>query len=232
MSGSGLAKAILVHRQAVPGLATYVAGLDAFPRRALSETAAAPDASIGAPPAAPVAMVAAFVELWGEAEALRAAVACWPEAASAWLVEETRPADAPRSWPSGSPSPGLRRVSSVFRRPGLARAAFAEHWRTRHAAIAMSFTVPIWRYGQNVVVEALRGDGGEDGFAVLHFRTARELAARWAEHPDEAQRGREDAAQFMDLARGFDAIMTETLWEAADPGAPAPRGDRSADPCG
>lgn len=231
MSGGGLAKAILVHRRVVPGLATYVAGLEAFPRRALSETAAAPGAPIGARAALPASTAAAFVELWGEADALRAAVARWPEAASAWLVEEARIADAARTWPCGTPSPGVRRVSSVFRRPGLSRAAFAEHWRTRHAAIAMSFTVPIWRYGQNVVVEALRGDGGEDGFAVLHFRTARELAARWAEHPDEAQRGREDAARIMDLERGWDAIMTETLWEAGDPHTPSPRDDRPEDPC-
>lgn len=231
MSRGDLAKAILVHRHPLPELATYVAGLDAFARRALSVAEAAPADSIGASSAPPASRAAAFIELWGTADALRAAVARWPEAPSAWLVEETRPADAPRSWPSGTPSPGLRRVSSVFRRPGLSRAAFAEHWRTRHAAIAMSFTVPIWRYGQNVVLEALRGDGGEDGFAVLHFRTARDLAARWAEHPDEAQRGREDAAQIMDLERGWDAIMTETLWEAGDPPAPSTSLDRSEDPC-
>lgn len=218
MSGDDLAKAILVHREAAPELATYVAGLDGFPRRALSVVAAAADASVSpptSPEAAPTA--AAFVELWGPVDALRAAVARWPESPSAWLVEEARPADALRTWPSGTPSPGVRMVSSVFRRPELSRAAFSECWFRQHVAIAMAFTVPIWRYGQNVVIEALRGDGGEDGFAVLHFRTARDLAARWAEHPEEARRGREDAARFMDLERGWSAIMTETLWEAEIP---------------
>jgi hypothetical protein len=231
VSRGDLAKAILVHRHPVPELAACVAGLEACPRRALSEIAAARAGSNGASSAPTASTIAAFVELWGPADALRAIVARWPEAPSAWLVEETRPADAPRTWPSGTPSPGLRMVSSVFRRPGLSRAAFADHWRTRHAAIAMSFSVPIWRYGQNVVIEALRGDGGEDGFAVLHFRTAQDLAARWAEHPDEAERGREDAAQFMEQERGWNAIMTETLWETGDPGASDRPIDRGEDPC-
>ncbi len=231
MSRGDLAKAILVHRHPLPELAQYVAGLDAFSLRALSESAADSAFSIGVPSAPPASTAAEFVELWGTADALRAAVARWPEAPSAWLVEESRIAEAPRTWPSGTPSPGVRMVSSVFRRPELSRAAFAERWRTQHAAIAMSFTVPIWRYEQNVVVEQLRGDGGEDGFAVLHFRTARDLAARWADHPDEARRGREDAAQFMDLERGWNAIMKETLWEFGDPNPPSPSSDHPEDPC-
>lgn len=231
MSRGDRAKAILVHRHPAPGLAAYVAGLDAFSRRALSVIEAPPAGSVGAPSEPTASTAAAFIELWGPADALRAIVARWPEAPSAWLVEETRLADAPRSWPSGTRSPGLRMVSSVFRRPEFTRAAFAERWRTRHAEVAMSFSVPIWRYEQNVVIEALRGDGGEDGFAVLHFRTAQDLGARWADHPDESRRGREDAEQFMALERGWNAIMTETLWEAGEPDAADRLIDRGEVPC-
>ena len=72
-------KAILVHREPVPGLSDHLARLEALPMRALSVPAKE------TPPAA----VAAFVELWGPVEALRAAVSLWPEPVSAWLVDES-----------------------------------------------------------------------------------------------------------------------------------------------
>ena len=108
-------------------------------------------------------------------------------------------------------------MSSVHRKPGLDREAFARHWRGPHAEIALSFTIPVWRYGQNVVVEtwgqAGGPEGGEDGFAVLHFRTAEDLAERWAKHPEEARRGAEDAARFIDGTRGWSCVMREIAWE-------------------
>jgi len=158
--------------------------------------------------------VAAFVELWGSREAIDAAIEAWPAPAAAWLVDEFRPADAPRSWPRGEVSPGVRLVSSVYRKRELDRTAFARYWRTVHAEIAMSYTIPVWRYSQNIVVEALAPDDGEDGFAVLHFRSREDLAARWLQYPKEAQRGAQDAARFMDTARGWSVEMTERLWEA------------------
>lgn len=203
------AKAILVHAGSAATARTdsllrdHLAALETLPRRALS----LPSSD------APAPSIAAFVELWGTRRALRAAIAEWPEPAAAWLVDEFLPADAPRTWPSGQQSPGVRLVSSVFRRPELDRAAFAHHWRTRHAEIAMSYTIPVWRYGQNVVVEALGRHEGEDGFAVLHFRTREDLAARWAQYPEEARRGAQDAALFMDGNRGWSVTMMETLWK-------------------
>jgi hypothetical protein len=198
-------KAILVHRLPVPGLREHLAGLEGLAMRALS----LPTPDVRDP------AVAAFVELWGEAEALRAVITDWPETASAWLVDEVLPADAKRSWPSGEASPGVRLVSSVHRKPGLERAAFARYWRTRHAEVALSYTIPVWRYSQNVVVESLGPDEGEDGFAVLHFRTHEELAARWTRHPEEARRGAEDAARFMDPSRAWSVTMVETSWVGA-----------------
>ena len=205
-------KAILVHQfQPTEDLREQVAGLAVTPRRALSLPTIQGAAAVGAAADAPA--IAAFVELWGTHTALRAAIATWPAPVSAWLVDEHLPADAPRSWPAGGPSPGVRLVSSVYRKAGLDRSSFSHHWRTLHTEIAMSYTVPVWRYSQNVVVEVLRPDEGEDGFAVLHFRTAEDLAARWSRYPEEARRGAEDAALFMDPRRGWSVAMTETVWE-------------------
>jgi hypothetical protein len=203
----GSPKLILVHRDPLPDLDRHLAGLTAIATRTLSVPASP----------APEPPIAAFVELWGPVESLRAAFASWPAPVSAWLVEETRPADAPRSGPSGSVSPGIRLVSSVYKRPGLDRAEFARYWRGPHAEIALAYTVPVWRYSQNVVVEAWGPEEGEDGFAVLHFRSEEDLAARWSRHPVEARRGAEDAARFMDATRGWNAAMRETVWEQEAP---------------
>jgi len=222
----GAVKAILVHRQSVAGLREFVAGLDALPRRALSLPA----------PWVKTPAITAFVELWGDVDRLRASIADWPLRASAWLVDESLPADAPRTWRAGEPSPGVRLVGSLHRKPGLDRERFAEHWRTRHLEVSMAFTIPVWRYGQNVVVEALsgfgdadgdgdghrhgegdrEGDGAIDGFAVLHFRSREDLAARWSRYPEEARRGAEDAARFMRTDRGWSVEMIEVLWDTDD----------------
>ena len=213
-------KAILVHSarselqpESQPGeyLGQHVAGLASIPRRALSLPVMSGMAAVGT--AADVSAITAFVELWGPDKALRAAVATWPTPISAWLVDESIPADAPRTWPVGEASPGVRLVSSVYRKQGLDRREFSHHWRTRHVEIAMSYTIPVWRYSQNVVVEVLRPGDGEDGFAVLHFRTAEDLAARWSRYPVEARRGADDASRFMDPGRGWSVAMIETVWE-------------------
>lgn len=206
------AKLIVVHRAPAPAplaasLTRHLAGLHVLPRRALS----LPLPSNPSPP------IAAFVELWGPGAELRRAWQAWPALApvraTAWLVAEHRPADAPRTWASGEPSPGVRLVGSVHRRADLDRDAFARYWHGPHTEVARAFTIPVWRYGQNVVVEAWGPDDGEDGFAVLHFCTPEALADRWARYPEEARRGAEDAARFMNTARGWNVVMSETLWE-------------------
>lgn len=198
-------KAIVVSPGPEDALVSHVSALVGL-RRALS---------LPLSPGAPDAL-ASFAELWGAERDVRGAVASWPFAARAWLVAEHTPVDYERTWPSGTPSPGVRMVSSLFRRAGSSRRAFEEHWLGPHTRIARSFTVPVWRYSQNVVVEALSGRGDEDGFVGMHFRTPEELESRWADHPDEARRGAEDAARFLDVGRSVGIRARETVW---DPGA-------------
>jgi hypothetical protein len=201
-----LRKAIVVSRGTEGDLRAHVSALGGL-RRALS-LPLSPD-----PPDA----LSSFTELWGEERDLRSAVASWPFAARAWLVAEHTPLDYERTWPSGTPSPGVRMVSSLFRRPGSSRGEFEAHWLGPHMRIARSFTVPVWRYSQNVVVEALTGHGDEDGFVGMHFRTPEQLESRWADHPEEANRGAADAALFLDLTRLVSIRACETVWGLRTP---------------
>lgn len=194
-------KAILVHRDSIDGLESHLAKLE-LDKRALSLPL----------PGTAESPVSAFVELWDDRAPLLAAIRSWPVEASAWLVEENLPARYERSWPDGVQSPGVRLVSSVHRKAGLSRDEFARYWHTEHAAVALSYTVAVWHYSQNVVVEALGPHSTEDGFAVLHFRTAEDLQTRWTGYPEEAKRGAEDAARFLDASRSWNANMLETVW--------------------
>jgi len=194
-------KAVLISEASGDALRSHLAKLELV-RRALS-LPVTPD-----PPAA----LPSFVELWGGGSELRAVVASWPHPARAWLVAEHVPVAYRRSWPSGEASPGLRLVSTVHRRPGLDRAAFAAHWCGPHVRIATSYSVPVWHYVQNLVVEPLGHASDVDGFVGMHFRKAEDLRARWQDHPQEAARGAEDAARFMDVARSVSIAAIETVW--------------------
>ncbi len=196
------AKAILVGDTEGGRLRPHVAGL-ALPRRALS-LPHGKDRPLG---------LQSFVELWGEEAALRATVALWPLPVRAWLVEEHAPLVYERSWPSGTPSPGVRLVSTLHRCKGMSRDAFARHWLGPHTRVALAYTVPVWHYNQNLVVEALTPDSGVDGFVGMHFETAEQMRARWSDHPLEAARGAADAAQFMDVTRSASMVAEETVWE-------------------
>ncbi len=194
-------KATLIASAPAAQLAGHVGALG-LPRRAIS-LPADPDVAPG---------FHAFIELWGDESAVRTAVEKWPFPARAWLVTEHSPLRYERTWPSGTPSPGVRLVSSVFRRPGLTRAAFADHWLGPHAHVARSYTVPVWHYNQNVVIEALTPDSGEDGFVGMHFETRDQMQARWRDYPAEAARGAKDAALFMDATRTVSLVTVETVW--------------------
>ncbi|MBW2423235.1 MAG: EthD domain-containing protein [Deltaproteobacteria bacterium] len=196
------AKAILIGREPHASLQSYVESLG-LPRRALSLPATSD----------PPPDFHCFVELWGAEDALRDAVGRWPFEMGAWLVEESTPKRYERVWRSGTASPGIRMVSILHRRPGLSREAFAAHWLGPHTRVALSFTIPFWQYSQNVVVEPLANDAGEDGFVGMHFETREQMEARWSAHPEEAARGLADAEQFMDTSRNPTVVTIETVWE-------------------
>jgi hypothetical protein len=201
-----LAKAIVIGDAAADELRAAVAALD-LPRRAIS---------LPIEPAAPPAF-RSFIELWGECGALREAALDWPFPVRAWLVTEHVPLVYDRSCPSGEASPGMRMISTIHRRDGMSLRDFAEHWLGPHTSVAKSYTVPVWHYNQNVVVEALTpgSDESPDGFVGMHFESAEAMRSRWQDHPAEAARGAGDAARFMNLERSVSFTAIETVWENA-----------------
>ena len=198
-------KGIVISEGSGAFLTEHVAQLG-LPRRALSLPLAPGEASD----------LACFVELWGDLRAVRSVIDAWPRSARAWLVREIVPIAYSRTWPSGERSPGVRLVSTIHRREDLSRDEFERHWRGPHTLVARSYTVPVWNYVQNVVVERLGRDSGEDGFVGMHFQAPEELARRWQAYPEEAARGAEDAAKFMNVDRSISMTASETVWGDAN----------------
>jgi len=205
-----IGKAILISSASVDAITEWVAGLG-LPRRACS-------LPVGS---SAVDSMASFVEIWGSTDPLRETVASCPFPVRAWLVAEHVPIAYDKTWPSGAPSPGVRMISTIHRRVGLSRADFKAYWQGPHTKIAKSYTVPVWHYNQNVVIECLTPDSDSDhdidmdGFVGMHFRSAEEMRARWQDYPREAERGARDAAEFMEVARSVSITAIETVWENA-----------------
>ena len=195
-------KAILISGGPRKELTRHVASLE-LPRRACS-LPVDPEAGTSLP---------SFVELWGETARLRQTVVSWPFAIRAWLVSEHVPLAYDRTWPSGDPSPGVRMISSIHRRQGMSRADFQAYWLGPHTEVAQSYTIPVWHYNQNIVIESLTPDSDEDGFVGMHFRSAEDMRARWQEHPTEAKAGARDAANFMAVDRSLSITAVETVWD-------------------
>ena len=197
-------KAIIISQGKPEDLAAAIGSLDSLDR-ALSL------------PLEPVgrSSLPSFIELWGEKAVLRGIVAGWPFPLRAWLVTEHVPVAYERNWASGQASPGVRMVSSIHRRNGMSRSDFKAYWLGPHTEVALSYSVPVWHYNQNIVVEALTPgeDHSEDGFVGMHFRNAEQMRARWQDYPAEAARGAKDAANFMQVDRSESMTAVETVWE-------------------
>jgi len=95
--------------------------------------------------------------------------------AAGYRVSEATPLDYDHKGRHGSRSPGVVQVTCLRRRPGMNRAAFIEHWHRRHTPLALRVH-PLWRYGRNVVDEAITRDApAHEGLVELHFRHAEDL---------------------------------------------------------
>ena len=128
-------------------------------------------------------------------------------------VREHLPVTYDQHWPTGTSTPGVRMISLCHRLEGTSRRQFEDYWTGKHAKVAMSFTVPIWQYSINVVLDDDDGDGNPplDGILGMQFRTMDEWRDRYLGHPDEAAIGAEDAKNFMDVARTEMVFATERI---------------------
>jgi uncharacterized protein (TIGR02118 family) len=118
---------------------------------------------------------------------VRADVARFMGAATAYVVAEHVVEQEPRYATLGTRSPGHKAITFLRRRPGLSSSALVDHWRARQAPVALACET-LARCAMNVVLEALGTDPfGWDGSEELHVTTgdplaARDLAARLASH--------------------------------------------------
>jgi hypothetical protein len=118
---------------------------------------------------------------------VRADVARFMGAATAYVVAEHVAEPAPLRAALGSRSPGHKAITFFRRRPGLSTSALVDHWRARQAPAALACRA-LSRYAMNVVVEALGTDPfGWDGSEELHVTDTdppggRDLAATLAAH--------------------------------------------------
>jgi uncharacterized protein (TIGR02118 family) len=131
---------------------------------------------------------------------------------TAYLVDEHVQWDYERDWPAGDPTPGVKRISFIRRLPTLTRAEFATHWTDVHAPLARVHHPAIWRYVQNVVVEAITPDAPDvDGIAELHFRTYDDLVNRMYDSDDGRDAVQADVRRFIDTPRGWRILNTERI---------------------
>lgn len=109
-----------------------------------------------------------------------------------------------RSWPDGQPSPGLKQISLIRRKPGMTLEAFLRHWHLTHTPLALEVH-PLWSYVRGVVCEALTPDAPDyDGIVELHFRHVEDVTDMQRFYGgDSANMARiaSDVQSFIDLSR-------------------------------
>lgn len=136
----------------------------------------------------------------------------------AYLVREHLPTSYDRDWHDGTPTPGIRMMSLCHRIEGATLDQFEDYWTRRHAPLAMSFTVPTWKYSINIVDESLGEQVPElDGMLGMQFHSMEEWRDRYIGHPDDAMRGAQDAKNFMNMERTEMFFATEKILRTLEP---------------
>src|SRR5687767_5045258 len=97
-----------------------------------------------------------------------------------------------------NPNPPLKLVYLVNKRPDMSDEAFAEHWTTVHAELALQLPGLI-SYSINLPSPQQRGRRPLDGYAKLEFASWDDAKAAWASPAGQATA--EDGTLFMAQAR-------------------------------
>jgi uncharacterized protein (TIGR02118 family) len=128
--------------------------------------------------------------------------------AAAYVTTEHVQRSGPPPGPLGHPSPLVKLVCPVRRRPDLTHEAFVEHWLGRHVPLALRHHPGLVRYVTNVVGETLGDAPPLDGVAELSFADAESLRTRMFDSSDGERVIREDMARFI----GATAAYRVTEW--------------------
>jgi hypothetical protein len=133
------------------------------------------------------------------------------DAASGWRVEETVVWDYDRDWLDGRPTPGVKFVSLVAKRPELSMEEFAERY-LRHASVAREHHGGCWKYVQNVVRGPVTLPPGKivHGVSELWFRSVDDLVERLYTRPGSTDAVRADTSGFVDFSNTVSILVQES----------------------
>lgn len=162
----------------------------------------------------PLGEVDAVAEMWFEElgdftdrarryDSPEAAVAMEAEAAEIFgsvIAYHVRPEvqrDYDRTWPDGTPSPGVKMVYPVRRKPDITREQFAGHWLQKHVPIVLRYMNGVSRYVTNVVIGPWGQAPEIDGLVELHYLDPAALDGPRYNAPEADAIMADDVAQFI-----------------------------------
>jgi hypothetical protein len=132
-----------------------------------------------------------------------AAVAMEKEAAElfgsviAYHVQPEVQRDYDRTWRDGEPSPGVKMVYPVRRKPDISREQFADHWLHKHVPIVLRYMNGVSRYVTNVVVGPWGKAPEIDGIVELHYIDPETMKGPRYNAPEAEALMADDVAQFL-----------------------------------
>jgi uncharacterized protein (TIGR02118 family) len=130
-----------------------------------------------------------------------------------YIVDEVVQRDVARTWPLGQPSPGVKRISLLRRRPELDAAEFRRRYEHEHGPLTLQEHPGLWRYIQNFVVDAVTPDAPPlDAITERHFRSEEDFRIGSYRNDDSSRVLTEDSARFVDLSSAVSVSTRETVW--------------------
>jgi uncharacterized protein (TIGR02118 family) len=104
-----------------------------------------------------------------------------------------------RTWPPGTPTPGVTAAFVMLRRPDLTHEQADTHWRDVHAPLALRHHPGMWHYHQISITETLAGPP-YDGIALCAFASDQEMSERFFGGFEDQAIIAADVARFADTA--------------------------------
>jgi uncharacterized protein (TIGR02118 family) len=119
------------------------------------------------------------------------------DAVFAYHVHAEVQRDYARTWIDAQPSPGVKMVYPVRKKPDISREAFGEHWRKKHVPVVLRYMNGVSRYVTNVIVRPIGKAPEIDGLVELHYLDPSALSGPRYNAPEADAVIAEDVAQFI-----------------------------------
>ncbi len=169
----------------------------------------------------------ALISVWSDSAAftdqLLAAVNTEGLILQGYQVEESVPVAYDKSWPDGTPSPGVVLLTLLKQNPKLSYQEFMHEWHGRHTPKAMRIH-PFWNYIRNVIqAPVVQGSPAFEGIVEEHFRTRQDCVnpvrmfggpLKFIPHMIEVGL---HAQHFLDLKSTENYLLTETHFISRQP---------------